>query len=74
MSNVAELLRPLLAAAIRSAEGMAPAEKADVFAGIAHVTRRADPATSREAAQLAAALRESEGLQLRFRNLFADHS
>lgn len=72
--KVTNLLRPLIRTAVNGAEGLPAADRADVFEGIAHITRKADPTTSREAAQLAHALREAEGLQLHFRNLFADHS
>jgi len=65
-------LRPMLAAAVRGAESLRPVDRADVFEGISLVTRSNDKATSQQAAALAQAIRDAEGLQLHFRNLFAD--
>lgn len=61
----------MIAAAIKAAEAMPPAERADVFDGVAHVARRMDPEMALRAKDLARALRESEALQLHFRNLFS---
>ena len=67
-----DLLRPLIAAAVRGAEGLPPTERADVFEGIAEVARVFDPELSQQALTLARAIRDAEGLQLHFRNLFAE--
>ncbi|WP_397379686.1 hypothetical protein [Prosthecobacter sp.] len=67
-----KLLTPLIAAAIRGAESLPPVERADVFEGIAQITAEQDPETSRNAQDLAKAIRDAEGLQLHFRNLFAN--
>ncbi len=64
------LIDPLVRAAVTAAESMPPSQKADVYDGIAHVARRVDPKLAEQAAELAAALREAEALQLHFRNLF----
>lgn len=65
-------LRPMLAAAVRGAESLEPADRADVFEGIAIVTRNTDEATSQQATELAQAIRDSEGLMIHFRKLFTD--
>lgn len=69
--QLADLYRPLLAVAVRGAETLPPAERADVFDGIAALTRRFDADLSADAQILANAIRDAEGLQLHFRNLFA---
>lgn len=72
--KTAQLYRPLLAAAVRGAEELTPIERADVFEGIGRLAARFDPAMSRDALTLAAAIRDAEGLQLHFRSLFGPES
>lgn len=64
--------RPLIASALRGVETLTPADKADVYEAIAELSRPWDGAMSRSARELATALRDAEGLQLHFRNLFPD--
>lgn len=66
------LYRPLLAAAVRGSDSLPALDKADVFEGIAHLSARFDPEMSRDARSLANAIRDAEGLQLHFRNLFSE--
>lgn len=70
----ANFYRPLLAAAVRGTDGLRAADKADVFEGIAALSRRFDPEMSHDAQTLATSLRTAEGLQLHFQNLFTDKS
>lgn len=66
----AQALRPFIAAAVRGSENLSPIERADVYEGIEMVTRRRDPAMSKQAGELAEALREAEARQRQFHNLF----
>jgi len=67
-----QFYRPMIAAAVRGAEGLPPTERADVFEGIAEVAKAFDAELSQQALTLAQAIRDAEGLQLHFRNLFAE--
>lgn len=67
-----QLFRPMLAAAVRGAEGLPPAQRADVFEGVAALAASFDPELSQDAQRLADALRDAEGLQLHFSRLFQD--
>ncbi|WP_009965342.1 hypothetical protein [Verrucomicrobium spinosum] len=69
-----ELLGPLIRAAVANAAEQPPATRADIYDGIAEITRACDPRLSGQARDYASALRESETLQLHFRNLFIERS
>jgi len=65
-----KLIAPLLRTAIQAADSLPPNERADVYDGVAYITGELDPVMARQASELATAIRESEALQLHFRNLF----
>lgn len=65
-----QALRPMIAAALRGAEPLIPTERADVFEGIALITRQGDQDMSKQAEAVAAALREAEAMRLQFCNQF----
>ena len=67
-----ELLTPMVKLAAQAAASLPPADRADVYDGIAAVTASTDKKLSKEAKNYASALRESEALQLHFQNLFRD--
>ena len=69
-------LKTLISAAVRQGESLSVGERADLYDGIAlaaaSVPQVLDASEcAKQAATLATALRESEGLQLHFRNLFS---
>lgn len=70
-ADLASLYRPLIAVAVQGADALPAVERADIFEGIAHLSRRFDPEMSAQAQELAESIRTAEGLQLHFRNLFA---
>jgi len=70
--DLASLYRPLLAVAVKGAADLPAVDRADVFEGIAQLSRRFDPEMSAQAQELAEAIRTAEGLQLHFRNLFSE--
>lgn len=70
MIDDATMIEAVLRVAIQAAEPMPPSEKADVYDGISRIARDINPDLSKQACDLAAALREAELLQLHFKNLF----
>lgn len=76
MSKEAQLrrirVRALIEAALPHLDALPTSHRADVYEGIAEVTRGLDPKTHRTALRIAGHLRNSDLLQLHFRNLFAE--
>jgi hypothetical protein len=65
----ARALRPLIEAALRSAQDASPVERADIFEGIALALSGVDPHKAKEAKDAAHAIRTAEQRQLLlFRN------
>lgn len=64
-------VRALVEAALPYLHLLPPAQRADVYEGIADVMQGLDSGLCASAAKIATHLREAEMLQLSFRNLFA---
>lgn len=60
------LLLPLVRIAHEAAPGLPPKERAEIYAGIALITKGLDPHLHGHAAAAAQALRDAEGHQLTF--------
>jgi hypothetical protein len=57
--------------ALEGAEGLPPAERADLYEGIAALLNPVSPAQAQEAAVIGHALREAEAMQLHFKLEFS---
>lgn len=60
------LICPVVKAAMLAAETMPPAERADVYSGIAHIAKKTAPEIADRASAYATALRDAQQLQLHF--------
>lgn len=65
-------VRALIELALPNLDALPPVQRADVFEGIADVTRDLDPEMNAMALRIASQLRDAELQQLNFRNLFAE--
>lgn len=65
-------VRALIEVALPHLPDLPPAQRADVYEGIADVTAGLDEGMRSTAADIATHLREAEMLQLNFRNLFSE--
>ncbi len=72
MAAASPFLRPLILSAIRGAEALPATARADVYRGIAEVTKRRDPAMCSHATDLAQAIEDAEALQLYFTGLLTE--